>query len=158
MNHGSSSSHSVSSTYSISQSAHGKNLLANRIIHEGELVLIFEGEEQSEPSMYTLQIDEKRHLLSTGGPQYLCHSCSPNLYIDWKHSSPYFKAYRTISKNEELTFHYCTTEWEMNSPFKCDCKSEHCLKEIKGYKYCTEEWKRDHRSQISPYLQKQEKM
>jgi len=41
-------------------------------------------------------------------------------------------ALKDIQVNEELTFFYPSTEWEMVQPFQCFCQTEKCLGKIQG--------------------------
>lgn len=43
-------------------------------------------------------------------------------------------ALRDIAPEEELTFFYPSTEWEMARPFNCMCQSPNCLKYVAGAK------------------------
>jgi hypothetical protein len=61
-------------------------------------------------------------------------------------------ALQNIESNEEIVFHYCTTEYKMSSPFQCHCRSKDCIGEIKGYKYLSKEVKEKLGFQIAPHL------
>ena len=60
------------------------------------------------------------------------HSCDPATYIDTENLQ--IIALRDISKGDELTFFYPSTEWEMIQPFQCNCQAQNCIKEVKGAK------------------------
>lgn len=51
-------------------------------------------------------------------------------------TTPYydFEAIRPIKKGEELTWDYEAAEWELSTPFRCNC-GNHCRSLIRGYKY-----------------------
>ena len=95
------------------------------------------------PSIYSVQIDENKHVqppndIDISNKQgyswrYLNHSCEPNSFCDLNDLS--FKALTDIKKGEHITFNYLTTEYEMSNPFKCNCKSKHCFKTIRGSKF-----------------------
>ena len=68
---------------------------------------------------------------------YLNHSCDPNVVINT--SDMNIIAVKDISPQEELTFFYPSTEWEMDQPFECWCGSSQCLKIVKGAKYLSQE-------------------
>ena len=79
---------------------------------------------------------------------YLNHSCSPNCYL--KNNQLF--ALAAIDAQTELTFNYNTTEFEMASPFNCNCGSDNCLKKIKGYKYLTPNQRQKIAEFTAPYL------
>jgi hypothetical protein len=41
-------------------------------------------------------------------------------------------ALKEIKAEEEMTFFYPSTEWEMTQPFSCYCGSINCLRQIRG--------------------------
>ncbi len=86
------------------------------------------------PTYLTVQLDENQHfLLKPIFLQYINHSCDPNVYFDLEKNE--LIAIKHIEINEELTFFYPSTEWEMTQPFDCHCETSICLKSIKGAKY-----------------------
>jgi len=87
-------------------------------------------------SAQSLQLGDGRYYRSSEGPFGLNHSCSPNGYIRFEDLT--YRALRNISEGEELTFHYCQTEYEMTSPFDCLCGSPDCLGRVSGFKYLNE--------------------
>ncbi|MFO7711466.1 MAG: SET domain-containing protein-lysine N-methyltransferase [Candidatus Woesearchaeota archaeon] len=74
----------------------------------------------------------------------------PNGYIDFDDLA--YRAKRPIRKGEELTFNYLTTEWDLAEKFNCDCGSNNCYEEIKGFKYLTLNQKKE--LEPSPFLKK----
>ena len=48
--------------------------------------------------------------------------------------------------SDEITFDYHTTEYELFSPFQCQCGSIHCVKDIRGYKHLAAA----HRQRLAP--------
>lgn len=52
-------------------------------------------------------------------------------------------AIKEIKSGQEITFDYCTTEYEMAEQFKCNCKSKMCRGFIQGFKYLNTEEKKD---------------
>jgi hypothetical protein len=88
--------------------------------------------------------------LFSGGPEFTSHSCEPNAYMRYTgETGVTLVAIRDIAKgvllrfvclavllrpvvffsffsffcflDEHISFAYFTTEWAMESPFKCDC-------------------------------------
>lgn len=92
------------------------------------------------PDRHSLQLGEGRHLHVPADRdgiehpeffwKYLNHSCQPNGYIDTAGLT--FVALRKISKGEECTFNYLTTEVEMAAPFTCRCGAVRCFGLIQG--------------------------
>jgi hypothetical protein len=50
---------------------------------------------------------------------------------------------RCIGKDEEITFHYCTTESVVAEPFACSCGDDACLREIVGFVPLSDEKKKE---------------
>ena len=44
-------------------------------------------------------------------------------------------ARRAIEKEEELSFFYPSTEWEMDAPFICLCGSSNCIHVVAGARF-----------------------
>ncbi|VDB93002.1 Bgt-4417-2, partial [Blumeria graminis f. sp. tritici] len=40
-----------------------------------------------------------------------------------------------LTPGQELTFFYPSTEWSMDQPFDCDCRSQDCLGRISGARF-----------------------
>ncbi len=107
-------------------------LFSLRSFKEGEAICFFsEKEIHTQPNYLTIQISLKQHIsLFPDFLQYTNHSCDPNVFFDTDKMR--LIAIKNISKNEELCFFYPSTELNMSQPFLCNCRSEACLKEIKG--------------------------
>ena len=101
------------------------------------------------PTQFSVQIGINRHI-DLSQPlhvldctefywRYLNHSCEPNCYCNIEDMT--FRARRKIKTGDQITFDYLTTEYDMAVPFECNCKSENCIKWIKGFKYLNEEQK-----------------
>lgn len=97
-------------------------LYSDREFKQGEIVHLISGETFDKPSKYTVQIGSV-HFLDKN-IMFMNHSCNPNTEI----SGNKIIAKSDISKGEELTFDYNTTESFLSSPFICD----DCGKVIKG--------------------------
>ena len=131
---------------------------AAKKILKGEIILKLQGTTSPAPTKYSLQIDSNKHLLAfsnntkdeSSSFRFLNHSCSPNSYFDIPNMS--LLALRDIEANDEINYHYCTTEDEMSSPFKCLCGSKDCLQEIKGFKYLSQENKKTLHAQLASHL------
>jgi hypothetical protein len=95
-------------------------------------------------SRISYQLDTNHHFVPTeivgtkiNGLATVNHSCRPNAYVkfDDQRKSLELKALRSISKDEEITCDYCTTEVELTHPFLCRCGMENCYGLIRGKRY-----------------------
>jgi hypothetical protein len=115
---------------------HGAAVLAAQNLAPGTPVFLLTGTLTHLPDPHTMQIGAHTHLLADGQLwRYLNHSCIPNCRIDF--STWTLVTTRTIHCNEELTFNYLTTEWDMVAPFACQCGALHCYGCVAGFKYLT---------------------
>lgn len=112
-----------------------KSFLAKRLIKKGEVLSTFgSGGESDTPTYLTVQIGIKRHIkLNPEFLQYINHSCDPNVFFDTTKFE--VRALKDIQAQEELTFFYPSTEWEMSQPFECYCGSGRCLGNIEGARF-----------------------
>ncbi|MCO6500381.1 MAG: SET domain-containing protein-lysine N-methyltransferase [Vicingus serpentipes] len=141
---------------SIAKNKNENQLITNRELIKEEIILNFKGDITSQPSKYSIQIGKNEHLdvpeRKMGTPDYywafLNHSCAPNTYIKNKR----LIALTDIPAGTELTFNYNTTEYDMATPFTCNCQDQNCLKEIKGYKYLTNSEKEAIKNYTASYL------
>ncbi|KAK7200887.1 hypothetical protein NESM_000147500 [Novymonas esmeraldas] len=92
------------------------------------------------PTVYTIMLDEGRHLLFADGAQCLAHSCDPNVRVrvDATNNTLECQALRPIAAGELIAFNYNATEWDMNTPFRCLCGSPQCAYEIRGFKHLSQ--------------------
>ncbi|CAJ1012380.1 putative SET domain containing protein [Leishmania naiffi] len=92
------------------------------------------------PTMYTIMLDEGRHLLFADGAQCLAHSCDPNVRVrvDATNNTLECQALRPIKAGELIAFNYNATEWSMNTPFRCLCGASQCVYEIRGFKHLSQ--------------------
>ncbi|MBU3713743.1 MAG: SET domain-containing protein [Ferruginibacter sp.] len=120
---------------------------------KGDVISNFEAENVlSEPTYLTVQTDEHKHItLSPSYLQNINHSCSPNVFFDT--TSMQLIALRQIEANEELTFFYPSTEWEMSQSFNCFCGSKNCLRTIKGAKFVSSQVIKSYR--LTDFIKKQ---
>jgi SET domain len=115
-------------------SPHGEAVIAIQELAPGTRVFPLTGTLTHLPDAYTMQIGAHTHLLPDGQLwRYLNHSCAPNCRIDFNTWT--LVTTRTIQCNEELTFNYLTTEWDMVAPFACQCGALHCYGCVAGFKY-----------------------
>src|SRR3990167_2650047 len=105
-----------------------------RIYLKGKLIYI----NKINSSPETIQISDNKFLDSRDyvPEDFISHSCVPNAKFDLVKRQVI--AIKNISKNEEITFNYLTTEWDMKkwgTDFKCICGSKNCFGHINGFKY-----------------------
>ena len=107
-------------------------IFTNRKINAEETVSRFGArEEKKAPTYLTVQLDASHHILIK--PlflQYINHSCSPNCFFDTTNLT--VVALRDIACEEELSFFYPSSEWDMSQPFVCNCGNATCLQLING--------------------------
>jgi hypothetical protein len=118
-----------------------KSLHAVRPAKEGDVLSNFSaGTTTTIPNYLTVQTGVNRHItLDPEFLQYINHSCDPNVFFDT--TTMEVVALKDISENEEFSFFYPSTEWDMAQPFYCYCGSPECLQNIKGAKYIREQIK-----------------
>lgn len=122
-----------------------KAVFATAAIAEDSVIFVLNGELSTEPTRYTIQLGQRRHLNFPAFRkddddldycwQYLNHCCEPNGYMDTTGRT--FRALRNIEPGEEITFNYLTTESSMAVPFQCICGSADCYGFIAGRDFLT---------------------
>lgn len=120
-----------------------QGLLAARAFRAGEVIFVADGEVLSSPSRTSVQIGPGAHIdvPAGAGPddcpwRYLEHACQPTAAFRGRS----LVALRDLEPGDELTFDYETTEWELASPFVCDCGSMGCTgREIRGFRHLSSE-------------------
>ena len=131
----------------------GLGLFADKNFKKGDVVLKFKADivDAKHASPEAVRIGEHKFLDTKWlvPEAFINHSCSPNTTIDVKKYR--YTAIKNIRKNEEVTFDYLTTEYDMKKSgedFKCECGSRNCYGQIKGFKYLT----RAQKLRLKPYL------
>ncbi|WP_268543591.1 SET domain-containing protein-lysine N-methyltransferase [Candidatus Nitrosotenuis cloacae] len=150
---------SISSSVKISRTQEkGKGLFAKTPIRKNQQILKISRNLSLRPhiesSLNSIQIDDDTYIDVDKQDtwQYINHSCSPNSMLDLDSLS--FVAISNISVGEEITFHYCTTEFDLaakNEDFLCKCNSTNCLKRIKGFNHLTKSQKQSLIQILIPY-------
>jgi hypothetical protein len=99
------------------------------------------------PDRHSIQVGAEVHLTPEGAPWSLVnHSCAPNVRIDFERWE--LVALRAIEPGEELGWNYLATEWELSSPFQCECGTDECLGLIRGFAHLDH----DTRSALGPFV------
>ena len=135
-----------------------RRLVAVQDVPRGTRLFRLTGLEIATPTKYSVQIGRSLHLdpdcaqdeaelLQLYFWRYLDHACEPTTRIQGRDVI----AVRDIAVGEGVTFHYCTTEYDMATPFDCRCGSSRCLGVIRGARHLTpaqrrrlEKWLPDH--------------
>lgn len=130
-------------------------LFADRNFEKGETVIQFKADVvlNSKASPEAVQIDE-HHSFDTKWltpESFINHSCSPNTKLDV--AGYRYVALKNIRKNEEITFNYLTTDWDLgDESFRCFCGSKNCYRHIRGLKYLSKQQRKKLKPQLLPFL------
>ena len=127
----------------LDQAGH-RRLIALRGIERGTRLFRLTGREHRRPTRYSVQVSATRHLDQDCARdevelvqryfwRYLDHACEPTTRILEREVI----AVRDIAAGEGITFHYCTTEWDMASPFDCLCGGQRCMRVVRGARHLT---------------------
>lgn len=134
-----------------------KGVYAVATILCNDVIMELEGTLVDQPTRYSIQLSENSHLeMPANGDvvsyfwRFLNHSCKPNTCIDV--NQRHVVALRDIAKDEEITFNYNSTEYEMAEPFICSCNGNRVF--VKGYKYLDQEQKNALENIVAPHLKK----
>lgn len=130
-----------------------RRLVTTESIASGEEVLALGGVVRDVPTRYSIQIGPGQHLDDMGPVDATNHCCDPSAFIDF--SDPERIALRALcdlSVGDEVSIHYCATEYDMASPFDCHCGADGCLGRIRGYRYVSDEVARDLEPLLSPVI------
>jgi hypothetical protein len=128
-------------------------LFALQSFHPGEMIAEFwAGTIAAEPTYLTVQVGSRKHItLQPEFLQYINHSCEPNVFFDTTLMK--VVALKEIRQGEEFSFFYPSTEWKMTQTFSCYCGSPHCLGNIRGAAYLSDDvWKR---YRLTDFIQQQ---
>jgi len=139
--------------------ARHRRLVALRDIPRGTRLFRLIGRESPTPTKYSVQVGPVLHLDPdcTRDPvelvrryywRYLDHACEPTTRILDRDVI----AVRDIAEGEGVTFHYCTTEYDMASPFTCLCGSRRCMGVVRGARHLTPAQRRRLEKWLPEYL------
>ena len=136
-----------------------RRLIALRAIAKGTRLFRITGREIEVPTKYSVQVSATIHLDQDCARdefelvrqyfwRYLDHACEPTARIRDRE----VVAVRDIAEGECVTFHYCTTEYDMASPFACQCGSPRCMGRIRGARHLTPAQRRHLGKWLPDYL------
>jgi hypothetical protein len=125
---------------------------ASMDIGEGDVIIDLKTvlKRVADASAQTLQLGEGYYYQGSEQGLGVNHHCSSNGYICFDDLT--YRALSDVSMGDELTFHYCTTEFEMDTPFDCCCGSPKCLGRLGGLKYLNESEVEEIFDLLSPFL------
>jgi hypothetical protein len=110
-----------------------RSLITKQAYKKGDVICDMPSENiMDKPNRFTVQIGRALHT-HVGKLAALNHSCDPNVILDT--DKMLMVARRDISKGEELSFFYPSTEWEMNAPFICLCGAANCIHVVAGARF-----------------------
>ncbi|MFW6089383.1 MAG: SET domain-containing protein [Gemmatimonadota bacterium] len=130
-----------------------RRLVTTAPVASGEEILALDGVVRATPTRYSIQIGPDEHLDDMGPIDATNHRCDPSAFIDF--SDPeriVLRALRALSVWDEVSIHYCATEYDMTSPFDCHCGADACLGRIRGYRYVSDDVACDLEPWLSPVL------
>ncbi len=110
-----------------------RSLVTKQAYKKGEAMCSIPSENiMDKPNRFTVQIAKDKHT-HVGKLAALNHSCNPNVILDTERMI--MIACRDIEKDEELSFFYPATEWEMQAPFICLCGAASCIHVVAGARF-----------------------
>ncbi|KAI9470602.1 MAG: hypothetical protein EXX96DRAFT_611793 [Benjaminiella poitrasii] len=112
-------------------------LVAVRSFAKGSVIATLEGLTLGAKRYSTVQISKDEHIELNSDLVFMNHSCDPSTLMDVDHMA--VTATRDIAPNDELTFFYPSTEWDMAQPFLCWCGSPKCIETVQGARYLSSE-------------------
>ncbi|HST23390.1 MAG TPA: SET domain-containing methyltransferase [Blastocatellia bacterium] len=132
----------------------GIGLFSSMSMAKGQVLVNFNPVERiTQPTRYSIQIDETEHLaLCADIDSYINHSCDANTYVAFP--SLYLHALRDIRSGEELTINYCSTEEDLLESFECLCEAKDCYGRVRGFKYLDNEQRKKLIVNLAPYLKR----
>jgi len=136
-----------------------RRLIALRDIPRGSHLFRLTGREVARPTRHSVQVGARLHLdpdctrdelelVHRYFWRYLDHACEPTTRILDREVI----ALRDIAGGEGVTFHYCTTELDMASPFECHCASPRCMGVVRGARHLTPTQRRPLQKWMPAYL------
>jgi hypothetical protein len=116
-----------------------RSLFSKKAFRKNEVIADFFWDKiYSSPTYLTIQIGDDQHIeLIPSWLQFTNHSCDPNAFFDTTNKQ--LVCIKPIRKGDEITFFYPSSEWDMDRPFGCHCKSSMCRGRISGAKHLTKQ-------------------
>lgn len=129
-----------------------RGVFAREPIAAGERLIRLEGELAPTPSRHSVQVGLGLHLhgVPEEPQEFINHACEPSAWIDFPTLT--LVALRPIAADEEITFNYLTSEWELATPFQCRCGAAGCFGLIRGYRHLSPEAQQRLAPLAAPFL------
>ena len=135
-------------------------VVAMRPIPAGAFIMGVTGIVTHRPTRFSLQVSATDHISVPPGLsdaeamdafpwRFLNHACEPNARISHDQT---VVAVRAIMENDEVTFNYNTTEYDMAAPFACQCGTVRCVGVVRGARHLDAEQLAHLHTLLSPYL------
>lgn len=136
----------------------GRKAIARVPLAAGTVINVFREPVEGRPTMHTVQFDETTHVAPTLGAEFISHACAGTntrivVHDDRKAAS--FVVTKDVDAGEDLSFNYNTTEWDMNSPFPCecaDCKASGVTRSVRGFKHLSNADRMLIMNEVSPFV------
>lgn len=110
-----------------------RSLTTKRAFRAGEIICPIPAESLYEkPNQFTVQIGIDQHI-EVKELASMNHACDPSAILDTTRMLVF--AARDLQPDDELTFFYPSTEWEMSSPFICLCGAANCIHVVAGARF-----------------------
>jgi uncharacterized protein len=134
--------------------ARGKGVYATRHFFRGETVVTARRVKVlPERTVHSLQMDFDLHVELDIPGRLINHSCNPNTGVRNNEFGAYdFVALVDISKGDEITFDYETTEYISIAVPLCLCASVGCRGKTRGFKFLPSEIRERYGEFIGDYL------
>ena len=128
-------------------------LFATQSFLPGDVIADFSaGSIAAEPTYLTVQVGIGKHItLQPEFLQYINHSCEPNVFFNT--TTMQLVALKEIQAEEEMTFFYPSTEWQMTQSFSCYCGHAACIGDIRGAAFLSKEAQEKYR--FTDFIQEQ---
>ena len=128
-------------------------LFATQSFQPGAVIADFSaGTIAAEPTYLTVQVGIGKHItLQPEFLQYINHSCEPNVFFNT--TTMQLVALKEIRVEEEMTFFYPSTEWQMTQSFNCYCGHAACIGDIRGAAFLSKEAQEKYR--FTDFIQEQ---
>ena len=110
-----------------------RSLTTKKAYRAGDVICAIPSESLfDKPNQFTVQIGIDRHV-EVSELASMNHSCDPSTILETSRMLVF--AARDLSPDDELTFFYPSTEWEMSSPFICLCGAPNCIHVVAGARF-----------------------
>ncbi len=146
----------TNNTYVGPSPIHGSGLFASKSLRPGDLIAQVDGYFTNNPTTeerrISVQVDHDLHFVPRSVIDFINHSCAPNAYVEYQDGEVTLVTVEPVEKDEEITIDYCTTDLLLGHPFGCNCKTNECLIQIRGFKDLSSKERLKRKTYVMPYL------